>query len=134
MAASSTTMQMTAIGKINTPYSSLADCPRNIGQTKDECHIVISDKFLTGLDGLHPGDSIQILYWLDQSNFTDLIQTSRKSGERKGVFALRTPHRPNPIGSAVLKIESVTDTGLTVRGLDCLDGTPLLDIKPAFRG
>jgi tRNA-Thr(GGU) m(6)t(6)A37 methyltransferase TsaA len=134
MAASSTTMQMTAIGKISTPYSSLADCPRNIGQSSDLCTVFISDNYRVGLDGLHPGDSIEILYWLGPADFTELIQTSRRSGERKGVFALRTPHRPNPIGSAVLKIESVTDTGLTVRGLDCLDGTPLLDIKPAFRG
>jgi tRNA-Thr(GGU) m(6)t(6)A37 methyltransferase TsaA len=127
-------MQLTAIGIIRTPYSSLADCPRNIGQTDDECQIIISDKYLAGLDGLHLGDDIQILYWLDQANFTELIQVSRKSGERKGVFALRSPNRPNPIGSAVVSIETIKGAVLTVRGLDCLNGTTLLDIKPAFSG
>ncbi len=134
MVANNPTMQLTAIGSISTPYSSLADCPRNIGQTKDECKIILSDTYRAGLDGLHQGDDIQILYWLDQANFTELIQTSRKSGERKGVFALRSPNRPNPIGSAVLNINDITDTELTVRGLDCLNGTILLDIKPAFKG
>lgn len=134
MAANNITMQLTAIGNIRTPYSNIADCPRNIGQNNDECQIVVFEKYLAGLDGLHQGADIQILYWLDQAVFTDLIQTSRKSGELKGVFALRTPNRPNPIGSAVVNIEAITDRGLTVRGLDCLNGTILLDIKPAFKG
>ena len=134
MAANKTSMQLCAIGDIHTPYSTLADCPRNIGQNNDECQISVADKYLAGLNGLHQGDDIQILYWLDQAVFTDLKQTSRKSGELKGVFALRTPNRPNPIGSAVVNIEAITDKGLTVRGLDCLNGTILLDIKPAFTG
>jgi tRNA-Thr(GGU) m(6)t(6)A37 methyltransferase TsaA len=133
-AANNIVMQLSAIGIIRTPYSTLDDCPRNIGQTEDKCQIIISDKYLAGLDGLHPGDDIQILYWLDQANFTELIQAPRKSGERKGVFALRTPNRPNPIGSAVVNIETIQGTVLTVRGLDCLNGTTLLDIKPAFKG
>ena len=127
-------MQLTAIGIIHTPYSSLADCPRNIGQNNDECRIIVSDKYLAGLDGLHQGDGIQILYWLDQAIGSELMQTSRKSGERKGIFALRTPNRPNPIGSAVVNIETIADTEIIVRGMDCLDGTILLDIKPAFKG
>ena len=134
MEVNSEAMQLTSIGTIHTPYSTLADCPRNIGQNSDECQIIVLDKFLAGLDGLIQGDGVQLLYWLDQAKFTGLIQTSRKSGERKGVFALRTPNRPNPIGSAVVTIEAITDNGLTVHGLDCLNGTVLLDIKPSFKG
>ena len=130
----SETMELIAIGRIHTPYSNLADCPRNIGHNDIECQIIVFDEYLDGLNELKQGDYIQILYWLDQAKFTELIQVSRKSGEQKGVFALRTPNRPNPIGSADVKIEKTTKTGLTVRGLDCLDGTYLLDIKPSFKG
>ena len=134
MGVNSESMQLTAIGTIHTPYSNLDDCPRNIGQSIEECQIIVLDRYVAGLDGLNPGDDVQLLYWLDQAKFTGLMQTSRKSGERKGIFALRTPNRPNPIGSAVLRIEAITEKGLTVHGLDCLNGTVLLDIKPSFKG
>ena len=134
MEVNSKSMELTAIGTIHTPYFNLADCPRHIGQSSDECQIIVSNTYLAGLDGLNQGDDVQLLYWLDQAQFAGLMQTSRKSGERKGIFALRTPNRPNPIGSAVLRIEAITENGLTVHGLDCLNGTILLDIKPSFKG
>ena len=127
-------MELIPIGAIHTPYENISDCPRNIGQNSDKCLIEIFEQYRLGLDGLRPGNDIQILYWLDQSKHTTLIQQSRKTGEPKGVFALRTPNRPNPIGSAVVAIDSISELGLTVRGLDCLNGTPLLDIKPDFKG
>lgn len=126
-------MQLVAIGTIHTPYSRLEECPRNINLSPDKCHISVSDEYRNGLEGLHQGDRIEILYWLDQAHYSSAVQTSRESGELKGVFALRTPNRPNPIGSAVIRIESIEDARLTVRGLDCLDGTALLDIKPTFK-
>lgn len=132
MAANDSHLQLIVIGSIITPYTSLDDCPRNIGHSDELCRIEVFESYARGLDGLNQGDRIELLYWLDRSNFTDLIRTSRKTGERKGIFALRTPHRPNPIGTAVVQIEAVTKAGLSVRGLDCLSGTPLIDIKPAF--
>lgn len=134
MAVNNRTLQLVPIGTILTPYNTLADCPRNTGQTDAMCRVRVFEEYGTGLDGLKPGDRVELLYWLDQAVYTELIRTSRKSGERKGIFALRTPHRPNPIGTAVVGIESRTDLELTVQGLDCLSGTPLLDIKPAFQG
>ena len=127
-------MELIVIGTIQTPYITLSDCPRNVGQNSDECLIEIFESYLPGLDGLRPGSDIEILYWLNQAKCTSLIQSSRKTGEQKGVFALRTPNRPNPIGSAVVTIESLTGSGVKVRGLDCLNGTALLDIKPAYSG
>lgn len=134
MGANKLQMGLTAIGTIQTPYDTLADCPRNIGQNSNECLVVLFEQYRAGLEGLAPGDAVELLYWLDHADFNDLIQLSRRTGEQKGVFALRSPNRPNPIGSAAVKIDSITEAGLTVRGLDCLSGTPLLDIKPAFRG
>jgi tRNA-Thr(GGU) m(6)t(6)A37 methyltransferase TsaA len=127
-------MELIAIGTILTPYATLSDCPRNIGLNSDECRIALFEQYWPGLNGLEPGSDIEILYWLDQAKQTGLIQSSRKTGEQKGVFALRTPNRPNPIGSAVVTIESLTGSGVSVRGLDCLNGTALLDIKPAYSG
>ena len=60
------------------------------------------------------------------------LRQSSKKGELAGTFALRSSHRPNPIGAAVVKIKSISGSIIVVRGLDCLTGTLLLDIKPAM--
>jgi tRNA-Thr(GGU) m(6)t(6)A37 methyltransferase TsaA len=122
------------IGKIATPYKTLAECPRNIDPSGPQCELILSDELRDGLLGLASGQRILILYWLEHVDRAALHQNSRRTGELAGVFALRTPNRPNPIGAAVLVIENIIDSVITVRGLDCLDGTPLLDIKPAMSG
>jgi tRNA-Thr(GGU) m(6)t(6)A37 methyltransferase TsaA len=130
------TLQATieSIGKIATPYKTLADCPRNIDQNGPPCELVLREDLRDGLLGLAAGQRILILYWLEHAERSAIRQNSRRTGELAGVFALRTPNRPNPIGAAVLAIEKIIDGVITVRGLDCLDGTPLLDIKPAMSG
>ena len=122
------------IGEIVTPYKTLADSPRNIDPNGPPCELVLRDELRDGLLGLAAGQRILILYWLGHAIRSAIRQNSRRSGELAGVFALRTPNRPNPIGVAVLPIEQIIDGVITVRGLDCLDGTPLLDIKPAMSG
>ena len=120
------------IGQIETPYQTIDECPRNLMTDGPPCRIFVDEEYAEGLYGLGPGASILILYWLDQATFGSLKQTSRLSGETKGIFALRTPSRPNPIAAAVVKIDALDGQELIVRGLDCTDGTPLLDIKPAM--
>ena len=121
-----------AIGEIVTPYQTIADCPRNIDPSGPLCKLVVREDLKEGLLGLNIGQKILILYWLEQANRTVTRQNSRRTGELAGVFALRTPNRCNPIGAAVLSIEQIDDVVITVRGLDCVNGTPLLDIKPAM--
>ncbi|WP_432822398.1 SAM-dependent methyltransferase [Trichloromonas sp.] len=121
------------IGTIETPYARIEDCPRNIDSAGPLCRLRIEERFVPGLLGLEAGQSILILYWLGGGDRSVLRMNSRKSGDYAGVFALRTPNRPNPIGAAVLPIESIDESGVTVRGLDCISGTPLLDIKPAIQ-
>ena len=71
-----------------------------------------------------------MLYWLDQSR-RDLVQQSpANDGSTRGTFALRSPVRPNPIGTSIAHLVSRDGNLLLVRGMDCLDGTPLLDLKP----
>jgi tRNA (Thr-GGU) A37 N-methylase len=73
-----------------------------------------------------------VLYWLGDADRGALVRRHGQIGGELGVFALRSPHRPNPIGAAAVRIESIRETTVEVRGLDCLDGTPLLDIRPAM--
>ncbi len=128
------TLQATieSIGHIVTPYKNLDACPRNIDPQGPLCELVIRDDLRDGLMGLNLGQRILILYWLEGADRTTLKQNSRRTGERRGIFALRTPHRCNPIGAAVLSIEEIDGCVIKVRGLDCLNGTSLLDIKPAM--
>jgi tRNA-Thr(GGU) m(6)t(6)A37 methyltransferase TsaA len=122
------------VGHIRTPYSTLEECPRNVDHSGPVCELVIDAAYAEGLAGLAVGDRILVLYWLDQAERGPLTQKRRGTGQTRGVFALRSPDRPNPIGAAVVTIESLAGGRVEVRGLDCLDGTPLLDIKPARTG
>ncbi len=124
------------IGHINTPYEAIVDCPNNVDPNGPLCQLVIREEFTDGLSGLMPGQKILILYWFENTNRNIMQQGSNRGsntgGEFIGTFALRSPHRPNPIGAAVLPIDTIHNGVITVKGLDCLNGTHLLDIKPAI--
>ncbi|CAH0529297.1 tRNA (N6-threonylcarbamoyladenosine(37)-N6)-methyltransferase TrmO [Vibrio hippocampi] len=125
------TATLNFIGKISTPYTSVEACPNNIQAQGPTCRITLFEEFKPGLSGLAVGDNILVLYWLADAQRDQVVQVSR-GGDRKGTFALRSPHRPNPIGAAVLPITAIDNGVISVRGLDCLDNTPLIDIKPAI--
>ncbi len=118
------------IGRIHTPWSTHAACPRQGKLDGPLCRLEIFAPWLPALDGLADGSRLEILYWLDRSR-RDLVQQSPgRNGVAHGTFSLRSPLRPNPIGSSLVLLEQRDGDSLLVRGLDCLDGTPLLDIKP----
>ncbi|MCK4508576.1 MAG: tRNA (N6-threonylcarbamoyladenosine(37)-N6)-methyltransferase TrmO [Desulfuromonadales bacterium] len=123
-----------SIGHIETPYNHIDECPRNIEKNGPLCSLVIKKELVEGIFGLNAGQEVLILYWFENIDRKRLQQDSRKTGEHSGVFALRTPNRPNPIGAAVVKIIKIENEIIFVKGLDCLSGTPLLDIKPAKTG
>lgn len=119
------------IGCIRTPYHSLEDCPRNIQFDGPQCQLTIDEDYHGELRGLREGDNILVLYWLGRpKEGVGYIPLTDEA--EPGTFAMRTPYRPNPIGAAVVPIESIEKGKLTVLGLDCLDKTELLDIKPAI--
>jgi tRNA-Thr(GGU) m(6)t(6)A37 methyltransferase TsaA len=126
-------VELMFIGHIETPYRTPADCPYTVNPGGPECRIVMDPQFAAGLTGLEVGGRILVLYWLDRAKRDKPLVAERRSGKIAGAFAARTPHRPNPIGAAVLVIEGIEGPVLKVRGLDCVDGTPLLDVKPAMR-
>ena len=120
------------IGHIETPYLTPADCPYTVNPGGPECRIVVDPRYAPGLTGLEVGGRILVLYWLDKASRSKPLVAERRSGKVAGAFAARTPHRPNPIAAAVVTIEAIDGSNLKVRGLDCVTGTPLLDIKPAM--
>jgi tRNA-Thr(GGU) m(6)t(6)A37 methyltransferase TsaA len=118
------------IGEIRTPWRDRDACPRQGSYDGPECRLVIAPTWRPALEGLEASEKIEVLYWLDRSRRDLVAQSPRDDGQTVGTFALRSPNRPNPIGTSLVKLVGIEDGVVTVRGLDCVDGTPLLDIKP----
>ncbi len=120
------------IGRIATPWATRDTCPRQGRQDGPVCRITVFEPWVRALEGIDGYGQLEILYWLDQSRRDLVRQNPKGDGQRYfGTFALRSPQRPNPIGTAMVALERVEGDTLVVRGLDCLDGTPLIDIKPS---
>jgi tRNA-Thr(GGU) m(6)t(6)A37 methyltransferase TsaA len=120
------------IGRIHTPWRSRDKCPKNGRETDAVCTIEVEPRWAAGLGGLETTSHVLVLYWMDKARRDLMLQSPRQYGELRGTFALRSPVRPNPIAVAVVRVLRIEGSTLTVVGLDCLDNTPLLDIKPYF--
>ncbi len=124
---------VTPIGRLRTPWTTTSACPRN-GRRADPpplCHAELLAEFRDGLQSIEGYSHLIILYWLDRSTAPEMVFTPPFDDQPRGVFATRTPRRPNPIGLSVTKFEGIDADGrLRLRYLDCVDGTPLIDIKP----
>lgn len=118
------------IGRIETPWTSRLDCPRQGRHDGPLCRIEIFEPWTAGLQDVQLYERLELLYWLDLSRRDLVLQSPKSDGTTRGVFSIRSPVRPNPIATSIVKLERVEDNVLYVRGLDCLNGTPLLDIKP----
>jgi len=92
--------------------------------------IEIFEPYVAGLSHLGAYDRILVLFHFHRSERHDVVQRRRGVGELRGVFSLRSPHRPNGIGASVLTLKGVDGSRLRVGNVDLLDGTPILDIKP----
>ena len=118
------------IGRIHTPWTDRLKCPRQGRADGPTCRIEIFAPWRPALDGVAQYARLEVLYWLHLSRRDLVMQSPASDGKVRGTFSLRTPVRPNPIGTSIATLVKVEGDGLVVRGLDCLDGTPLLDIKP----
>lgn len=118
------------IGRIHTPWTTRAETPRQGREDGPVCRIEVFEPWVAGLKGLEDFETIQVLYWLHQSRRDLVTQNPRSNGTTTGTFALRSPVRPNPIGLSTVKLVGIDGNMVSVRGLDCLDGTPLIDLKP----
>jgi tRNA-Thr(GGU) m(6)t(6)A37 methyltransferase TsaA len=118
------------IGRIRTPWTSRMDCPRQGRHDGPTCRIEVFDKWAPALERITDYERLEVLYWLHRSRRDLVLQSPRNDGTTHGTFALRSPVRPNPIGTSIVKLMAREGSTLLVRGLDCLDGTPLIDLKP----
>jgi tRNA-Thr(GGU) m(6)t(6)A37 methyltransferase TsaA len=120
------------IGRIHTPWHDRADCPKNGAESDAICTIELDPRYAAGVKDLETCSHVIALYWMDRARRDLLLQRPHDYGEIRGVFALRSPARPNPIAVSVVELVAIEGAALRVRGLDCFDGTPLLDLKPYF--
>ena len=120
------------VGRIRTPWRTRDECPKNARESDAVCTIEVDPGFGAALTGVETCSHMLVLYWMDRARRDLVVQAPRHYGEPRGTFALRSPVRPNPIAASVVKLIATDGPRLSVVGLDCLDGTPLLDLKPYF--
>jgi tRNA-Thr(GGU) m(6)t(6)A37 methyltransferase TsaA len=123
------------IGRIRTPWKERKDCPKNAGEARASgaiCTIEVDERWAAALQGVETCTHLVVLYWMDRARRDLVVQVPGHYKTGRGTFALRSPVRPNPIAMSVADLVKIEGTRLSVRGLDCLDNTPLLDLKPYF--
>jgi len=118
------------VGRIRTPWTDRLLCPRQGRPDGPLCRVEVAEPWSAALDGIEAYGRVELLYWLHESRRDVVLQSPRDDGAVRGAFSLRSPVRPNPIATQVAVLVGRDGPTLFVRGLDCLDGTPLLDIKP----
>lgn len=119
------------IGVIHTPWTDRAACPRRGAADGPVCQIVVDEHWIPALEGIEGNEILDVLYWMHLARRDLLRQNPKARGDMFGTFALRSPVRPNPIAVSAVKLLERKAGTLLVRGLDCVDGTPLLDLKPS---
>ncbi len=125
------------IGHIASPWKSRETCPKNMRAAREAgrpAAALVDAPFRPGLAGLEGADHVVLLSWLHHAPWNLIVPKPRHATEAKGVFALRSPARPNPIGLHVVRLLSLDMAAgrLELEAIDVLDGTPLIDIKPYY--
>jgi formylmethanofuran dehydrogenase subunit E len=127
-------MDLRPIGFVRSPYKTLSEAPQQGRDSDQESEIVIDEEYVTGLKDIDYHPHLIVLCWFDRADRARLTATPPHLSTEHGVFATRSPNRPNPIGFCIVDLLKRDGRTLRVRGLDALDGTPVLDIKPYSRG
>ena len=124
-------MECVPIGTVRSSFGVRDDAPRQGAWTEETATLEIEERFKPALVGLERYAHIWVLFWADRAD-RDVVTSDRHRqwGEERGVFASRSPARPNPIGLTVCELIGIEGGIVTVRGLEALDGTPIVDIKP----
>jgi tRNA-Thr(GGU) m(6)t(6)A37 methyltransferase TsaA len=129
-------MELHAIGTVESPLTDAATAPKQGDEGAPEAWIAFADGVAEALDGIMAGDELLVLTWLDRAD-RDVLRVHPRGDVTRpatGVFATRSPHRPNPIGLHRVTVLEVAGTRLRVRDLEALDGTPVVDVKPVLGG
>jgi tRNA (adenine37-N6)-methyltransferase len=124
-------MTFTAIGRVSSPYTDTAAIPKGPGAQHDaEGVLELEPELEAGLTDIEGFSHLFVVWVFDRSEGYELVGTPPTDDRPHGVFATRSPRRPNPIGLTVVRLVRRDGNRLHVRGVDMLDGTPILDIKP----
>jgi tRNA-Thr(GGU) m(6)t(6)A37 methyltransferase TsaA len=120
------------IGRVESVLTDLEAAPRQADEGAPDAWLVLDPAVVPGLDGLEPGAEVVVLTWLDRASREVLTVHPRGDRARPeaGVFSTRSPHRPNPIGLHVVQVLGIDGARIHVGGLEAVDGTPILDLKP----
>ena len=127
-------IELKPIGYVRTEATEL---PRHWSVSEVEGRLVIEPQYQTGLKDIEPGQRLVVLFHFHRSpDFTPerLVQTPPHRNAGLGVFSICSPVRPNPLGMSVVRVLAVDGNVITVKGIDMLDGTPILDLKPHIIG
>jgi tRNA (adenine37-N6)-methyltransferase len=123
-------MKLKAIGLVNSPFKIKKGSPYQ-GRFSDELStITIFEEYLDGLEGIENCSNLIIIYWMDRSGQASLRVVPHGRTEKRGLFTTRAPVRPNPLGLCMVELVKREGNVLTVKWLDALDQSPVLDIKP----
>jgi tRNA-Thr(GGU) m(6)t(6)A37 methyltransferase TsaA len=122
------------VGVVRSPLGDRADAPRQADEGAPAAEVVIDESVAPALAGIGVGDRIELLTWLHLGDRTTLTTYPRNDTSRPlaGVFATRSPDRPNPIGLHTVTVTAVEGNVVRVAGLEAVDGTPVIDIKPSL--
>ncbi len=127
-------MILKSIGLINTPYKRREDIPRQGSLSHEMCEIEVFHEYSEGLNDIEQCSHLFVLYWLHLGDRGKLTAVPPHNGREHGVFATRSPNRPNPIALDIVELLGVKENRMKVRNMDALDGSILVDIKPYSAG
>jgi tRNA-Thr(GGU) m(6)t(6)A37 methyltransferase TsaA len=119
---------------VSSPLTDPAQAPKQGDEGAPEAWVVLDGEVRDALDGVGPGAELVVLTWLDRAD-RDVLRVHPRGDDSRpevGVFATRSPARPNPIGLHRVRVVRVEGTRLLVHGLEAVDGTPVLDLKPVL--
>jgi tRNA-Thr(GGU) m(6)t(6)A37 methyltransferase TsaA len=127
-------MVLRPLGVIHTPYKRREDIPRQGRLSPEICEIEVYPEYVPGLKDIEQCTHLFVIFWLHLGDRSKLTAVPPHDGREHGVFATRSPSRPNPLAIDIVKLLEVRDNRLKVKGMDTLDGSILLDIKPYSAG
>lgn len=123
-------MKLEQIGVIHTPYKTLGECPCQTCKSELIAEIAVFKEYVEGLKDIEGFSHLIVLYWMHKSKGYSLLVRTPWDTELHGLFTTRSPNRPNPIGISIVRVIERKGNILRVKGIDAIDGTPLIDIKP----
>jgi len=131
----SAAMSLVPIGVVSSPLTDPAAAPKQGFEGAPDAWLVLEPRVAAGLDGMRPGDEIIVVTWLHRAR-RDILRVhprDDRSNPERGVFTTRSADRPNPIGLHRVEVAAIDGTRVRVRGLEAVDGTPVVDLKPVLR-